>query len=195
MTSVTHASPTRVTAKPNGWWGMLVFLAAEATLFGMMIGSYFYLRLNTAHWPPAATPAPKVAVPALLTVGLLCAAVPLQASLTAARRSRQAKAVLLLATATLVQAAYLAVQVQLYADSLRQFKPQASAYASIYYTLLAAGHFHVLVGLLLNVWLLLRLGNRLTPYRVAGLRVTTLYWHIVNALTVLVLLTEISPRL
>ena len=32
--------------QPNGVWGMALFLCSEATLFGTLIGSYFYLRVR-----------------------------------------------------------------------------------------------------------------------------------------------------
>lgn len=191
---VAHAGPERL-ERSNGWWGMLIFLAAETTLFGTIVGSYFYLRLNTSHWPPPGTPEPRVLAPALLTALLLSATLPLRASLTAARRGRRGRAVATLLIAGVIQAAYLAAQIDLYTRDLTHFKPQASAYASIYYTLLAVGHFHVFLGLLLDVWVLARLSVALTRYRIAGLHVVTLYWHVINGLTVAVLLVEVSPRI
>ena len=64
---------TRPAAKPNGWWGRTIFVATEATLFGTLIGSYFYLRFNTNPWPPAGTPEPRVIAPVLLTAALVIA--------------------------------------------------------------------------------------------------------------------------
>lgn len=194
MSAADTAGPGRL-ERSNGWWGMLIFLGAEATLFGTIVGSYFYLRLNTTNWPPHGTPEPRVVAPALLTVLLLSATVPLHASMTAARRGRRGRAVGMLLAAAVIQAAYLAAQIELYARDLNHFKPQASAYASIYYTLQAVAHFHVFLGLLLDVWVLARLSMRLTRYRVAGLHVATLYWYVINALTVVVLLVEVSPRI
>ena len=37
MSAVTPYPRRR--AKPNGWWGMALFVATEATLFGTLIGS------------------------------------------------------------------------------------------------------------------------------------------------------------
>ena len=31
-------------SRPAGWWGMAVFVATEATLFGTIFGTYFYRR-------------------------------------------------------------------------------------------------------------------------------------------------------
>jgi cytochrome c oxidase subunit III len=185
----------RPAAKPNGWWGMAIFLAAEATLFGTLVGSYFYLRFNTTPWPPAGTPEPRVVAPALLTAGLLLAGAGIYWSVRAARGGRQVLALAALAGATCVQGVYLALQIGLMTSDLDQYKPSSSAYASIYYTLSGASHAHVAVGLLLDAWLLARIASRITPYRLVGLEATALYWYVVNALTVVVLLTEVSARL
>ena len=48
MTALARAEPARL-ARPNGWWGMAIFVATEATLFGTLIGTYFYLRFNNLH--------------------------------------------------------------------------------------------------------------------------------------------------
>jgi heme/copper-type cytochrome/quinol oxidase subunit 3 len=193
MTAVELAAAPRV--RPTGWWGMLVFAATEATLFGTIVGSYFYLRINTAVWPPPATPEPRVVAPAILTAVLLATVVPLRGALASARRSRRGQAAALLAVAMLAQAAYFGVSIHLLTNDLGVFTPQQSAYGSIYYVLLGAAHAHVAVGLLIDLWLLLRLSTRLTRYRLAALEAACLYWFVVGALTVAVLLTEVSPRL
>jgi len=54
--SSAAAPVERQVARPNGWWGMAVFVATEATLFGTLIGSYFYLRFHAVEWPPAGVP-------------------------------------------------------------------------------------------------------------------------------------------
>jgi heme/copper-type cytochrome/quinol oxidase subunit 3 len=61
--------------------------------------------------------------------------------------------------------------------------------------MLGADHAHVLVGLLLDVWLLSRFVRGLTDYAIAGLRATAFYWHAVNVITVVVLLAQLSVYL
>ena len=46
-------------ARRRPWWGMLVVIASEATLFGALLGTYSYLRLNTPSWPPDGIPRPR----------------------------------------------------------------------------------------------------------------------------------------
>ena len=45
---------------PNGVWGIALFIATEATLFGSLIASYFYLRFKPQGWPLGGIEAPKV---------------------------------------------------------------------------------------------------------------------------------------
>jgi cytochrome c oxidase subunit III len=182
-------------AKPNGWWGIALFVATEATLFGTLIGSYFYLRFNNLQWPPPGVPEPKVILPLVLTAVLLATSLPMQAALSAGRAGRRLRAWWLIALALLVQTGYFAMQMHLFADDLAKLRPQGSSYASIYVTLVGADHAHVLVGLLLDLWLLVRLATRLTRYRLVALHVVTFYWHFVNVLTVAVVLTQLSPSL
>lgn len=193
LTSGSNIPASR--ARENGWWGMAIFAATEATLIGSIIGSYFYLRFNTSHWPPPGTPKPALLGPIVLTVALVASLVPFQAAVSAARRGLRGRTLALVALATCIQGVYLAIQIHLFVGNLTQFTPQQSAYGSIYYVLLGADHAHVAVGLLFDVWLLARLSSRLTPYRLVALEASGLYWIVVAALTVAVTATELSARL
>src|SRR2546422_11680569 len=97
------------------WWGMALFIAAEATLFGVMVATYFYLRFKNLEWPPHGIPEPKLAVPLVLLGVLLVTSIPMQRALVAARARRLAAARLLLALALVVQAGYFAMQGHEYA--------------------------------------------------------------------------------
>jgi heme/copper-type cytochrome/quinol oxidase subunit 3 len=188
------AVPPRA-ALPSGWWGVAVFAATEAALFGCLVASYFFLRSKASAWPPGGIAPPKVLLPLVLTAILVATSGPIQIASVAARRGRAGVAALSLLLALLVQAGYLGVQAHLFADDLATFPPEESAYGSIYFTLVGAHHAHVLVGILLALWLVLRLLTGLTPYRTTAVRAVAFYWHVVNALAVVVLLTQLSPSL
>jgi cytochrome c oxidase subunit III len=34
------------------WWGNLLLLMIETTMFGLLVATYFYLRMNFTAWPP-----------------------------------------------------------------------------------------------------------------------------------------------
>jgi cytochrome c oxidase subunit III len=191
-----HALPRpQPLARPNGWWGMAIFLAGESVIFGALLATYYYLRFKAVHWPPLGTPEPEIALPLILTAILVATSVPMQLALRAGQEGRLGATRLALAVALAVQAAYFGVQIHLFLADLAKFTPGEQAYGSIYFTLLGAHHAHVAAGLLLDVWFLLRLSTGLTRYRLAGLWATTFFWHVVNGLAVLVVLTQVSPAL
>jgi heme/copper-type cytochrome/quinol oxidase subunit 3 len=183
-------------AQPNGWWGMVLFLCAEVTLFGTLLATYFYLDFDAPQWPPAGIKPPLVALPLVATGVLVSTSVPMFLAARAATAGIRRTALLLMALAVVVQCCYLAAQVLLFRHDLNQFSPQDTAYGSIYFTILAAHHAHVLLGILLNVAVLWFVAARgLTNYWLIGVRGMALYWHVVNAVAVLVVLTQLSPSL
>jgi cytochrome c oxidase subunit 3 len=94
-----------------------------------------------------------------------------------------------------VQSGYLAMQIHLYVDDLHRFTPQGSAYGSIYFTMVGAHHAHVLVGILLELFLFLRLFRGDSVYRAVGVQATAFYWHAINVLAVAVTIVQLSPSL
>jgi cytochrome c oxidase subunit I+III len=169
-------------SRPAGWWGMALFAATEAALFGSLIGTYGYLRFTSPAWPQGGIAPPETTLPIVLTGVLVLSAVLVQ---LAARRAVW----WLLLAAFLVQSGYLAVQIVQLLDEAGA----ENAYASIYTTLLATHHAHVALGLLLDGWLLVRLAQGRTRYRLDALRAVSLYWWVVAAVAVAVTATQVSP--
>jgi heme/copper-type cytochrome/quinol oxidase subunit 3 len=191
MSTVSYAERR---SRPTGWWGMALFVGTEAVLFGCLVGSYFYLRFRTAPWPPHGVPEPHLTLPLVLT-GVLVATSPLmQLAYNTARRGRLSTTRSALALAVLVQAGYVAMQLHLFVHDVHEFPPSQSAYSSIYFTMLGVHHAHVIVGILLNVWLSLRLIRGLTNYRLNGLQAVTFYWHFVNVVALVVVGAQLSAR-
>jgi heme/copper-type cytochrome/quinol oxidase subunit 3 len=182
-------------ALPNGLWGVAVLVATEAALFGSLLATYFYLRFQATTWPPPGIQPPEVALPLGLTAALVASTVPMFLAARAASDGRTRAAWVALAVAVAVQCGYLATQIVLFADDLDKVSPKDTAYGSIYLTLLAVHHAHVLLGILMVGWLLARLLWGLTRYRVVAVRVVALYWYFVAAVGVLVVLTQVSPSL
>ena len=179
-------------AMPAAWWGMVILIASEATLFGAFIGTYYYLRFKSPAWPPDGLPEPKVVVPLILVGVLLTTSVPMQLASAAAQAGRLAATRLLVLAAVFVQSGYFAYEVHDFSDQLKSFDISRNAYSSIYYTLLGADHGHVALGLLFNLWLLWKLARGLTRYRVNAVRAIAWYWHAVNVLTLVVFGTLLS---
>jgi heme/copper-type cytochrome/quinol oxidase subunit 3 len=190
----TALTPGRGTL-PKGVWAILLVIATEGAFLGCLIASYLYLATRVPEWPPAGVPEPRVLAPVLLTAVLVATTLPVLAAAFFAQRGGALGAWILILVALALQAGYLAVQIWLFQDDLSRFSPTASAYGSAYFTLLGAHHAHVVVGLLLDVWLLTRLLGGVTPYRATAVRVAAWYWVFVAGIGVLVTLTVISPAL
>ena len=182
-------------AQPNGWWGVLLLIGTEAALFGALIASYFYLRFNAKAWPPPGVAAPEVLKPSLMTAVLVATSIPIVIASRGAAAGALGRARAGLGIALIVQCAYLVVQIDDFSSELAKHDARGSAYSSIYYTLLGAHHFHVLIGVLLSAGILFKLRNGLTNYRTIGVRSIALYWLFTNAVAVAVLLTQLYPAL
>jgi heme/copper-type cytochrome/quinol oxidase subunit 3 len=192
--AASYAARRRL-ARPNGWWAVALLAATETAFFGTLLASYFYLRLSSSAWPPAGIEPPAVALPLVLCAVLAATAVPIWLALRAARRGDAAAARLWLLAAATVQIGYLVAQGFLFASDLDDFSPRATAYGSIYFTMLVAHHAHVVVGVLLELGLTALLLRGLTNYRLVGVQAVALYAWFVDAMAVLVVLTQISPSL
>lgn len=186
---------TREEPRPNGWWGMLMLIATEASLFGTLIATYFYLRFQAPDWPPGEIADPKVLRPLVFTAILVFTSVPMWVATQAAKADRRGLLWANLLAALAIGALYLWFQADLLRENAAHFTPRTDAYGSIYYTLQVAHALHVFAGLLLNGWLLSKIWRRVTVYRLFGVQAVALYWHFVNALAVAVVLTILSPSL
>jgi heme/copper-type cytochrome/quinol oxidase subunit 3 len=176
---------------------MALFLCSEATIFGTLLATYFYLDFDNRRWPPAGIKDPSVTLPLVATGVLVLTSAPMWRASRAARRpGGRAQVIALLALALIVQCCYLAGQILLFRHDLGQFRPQDTAYGSIYFTILGADHAHVLLGILIDAVVLAYVTLRgLTNYWTIGVRGLAIYWHVVNVITVLVTLTQLSPSL
>jgi heme/copper-type cytochrome/quinol oxidase subunit 3 len=188
------APPATGIGRPAAWWGMLILIASESTLFGCFIGTYYYLRFRSAAWPPDGIPEPRLVVPLILLGVLVSTAIPMRLAAGAARAGRLAATRIFLALAMLLQSGYFAYEVHDFADQLHRFDITRNAYSSIYYTLLGADHGHVLLGILFDLWLLGKLARGFTAYRIRAVQAIALYWYAVTILTLVVYGTLLSAR-
>ena len=179
---------------PSALLGMAILIASEAMLFAALIGTYFYLRFETAVWPPRGVPEPEALVPIILVAMLALTSIPVHLAWRSVRGGRVQRARLLLLGALVVQAGYFGWAVHDFADQIRSTPITENAYTSSYYTRRGADHAHVFVGQLFSAWLLLKLMRGLTLYRANATQAITWYWHFVNLLTIVVLATILSAR-
>jgi len=187
-----YAVAVKNVGRPAAWWGMVILIASESTLFGCFIGTYYYLRFRSATWPPGGIPEPKLVVPLVLLAVLVSTTVPMRLAANAAATGRLAATRLFVALALVVQSGYFAYEVHDFADELGRFDITRNAYSSIYYTLLGVDHAHVFVGLLFDLWLLWKLARGLNTHRANAVQAVAWYWYAVVLITLAVTGTVLS---
>jgi cytochrome c oxidase subunit III len=168
-----------------GWWGMVVLIATEATIFLGLLGSYFFLRAGSAEWPQGGIKPPELFLISIFTAILLASTIPVLWAESAIEHGHVGQMRVALLIAWLMGAAFLAHQVWEYAHL--EYGIDDNAYASIFLVTTGLHGLHVLVGLLISIVVQLkaRLGQ-FTAERHLTVSVFSLYWHFVDIVWVFV---------
>lgn len=170
----------------TAWLGMVVFLGSWAMMFAGLFFSYGLVRLRSPAWPPPDQPSLPLLLPGVNVAVVLLSGGALVLALRWLRGERARPAAAALAAATLLGAAFLALQsavwIALWDAGLR---PDGGPYPSVFYALTVFHALHVAVGLAALAWLSVRaLAGGLRPRHRQALRLWALYWHFVGAVWV-----------
>ena len=205
MTTVAYArratEPTTEAAPrsaSNGWWGMVLLVATEATLFAVLLASYFYIRFKTSGgWPPDGISDPKLLRAFVMTVLLAGSAVFMYAAETGIRRGSQRALVVGLGATFLLGLAFLGLQVWETVVIAREFTPKTDAYGSLVFTITGAHSAHLVVGLLLVIWIQARAWfGAYSPRRHLGVQMAAIYWYFVVAVQLAIFVSlYLTPRI
>ncbi len=176
-----------------GGWGMSLLVLNEATFFAYLLFSYFYLSSLAQHaWPPEGPPALKLVLPNTLVL--------IASSVTAWWASRGIEADnrnrlrIGLISSIVLGAVFLTIQG--FEFTSKDFRPNASAYSSSFFTITGFHAAHVLIGLLMLAVILIRAfrGHFRSSNHLAVTN-AVLYWHFVDVVWLAVLFSlYIAPR-
>jgi len=183
-------------SRSTSWWGMVLFIVTEATLFLLLFVSYFYLRFRAVHWPIGDVEPPKLALPGAMTAVLLGSSVPMFWAELGIKKGNVRRLEAGLAASAALGVGFLVLMGVEYAQDLKDFTPRTNAYGSIFYLITGLHGAHVCIGLMMNGFTQLRawLGH-FDAHRHAAVQNAALYWHFVDALWVLIMLiVYLSPH-
>jgi heme/copper-type cytochrome/quinol oxidase subunit 3 len=184
--------------RPAGWWGMVLLVVTEGTLFAALLGSYFYLRFQAGpQWPIGGIELPNLLRPLIMTALLVPSSLPVMWAERGIRRGQQWRLRVGVATTIVLGAAFLSFLVMEYAETLKTFTLTTNVYGSLFYAITGFHGLHVTVGLLLLSWLLAAaLRGSFGARRHERVRIVAIYWHFVDVVWVFILFTiYLSPRL
>jgi heme/copper-type cytochrome/quinol oxidase subunit 3 len=178
------AVPGEQTGRSPLLLGMVLFLISEFFLFGSLFWTYYYLRAETAIWPPAGVDL-RLTFAVVNTVVLLSSSLSVWWAGRQVRLGRQSGLIAGLALTVALGVAFLGITI--FEWTHESFRPWSHAYGSIFYTLTGFHALHVFGGVMLLLSLLVRSAKGLissTNYK--ALEIGSLYWHYVDFIWLIV---------
>jgi len=185
------------------WWGNLLLLLIETTMFSLLVATYFYLRVvDFDQWPPPRVnqvpvlyhPVPALGVATANLAIILFSFAPMfwtdRACLK--RNTRAVK----LGLSLCVLLGIIAIVLRFQEFQAIHFKWSDNAYASIVWLLLGMHLAHLITGTcenaLMTVWVV---AKGLDDQHARDIRVTATYWYwVVGIWVLLYLLVYWGPR-
>jgi cytochrome c oxidase subunit III len=159
------------------WWGLVGMIAIESTMFALLIVTYYYLRGNTAVWPPHGVDSRLPIRLANLAVLLVSVWPMVKVSHAAERRDlRGMRRWLILGT--VLGLIFLGVRPALFADM--SFRWNSHAYGSVVWTLLGLHTTHLVASGVENILLItLLFVGPVEEKHLLDLKLNSLYWYFV----------------
>jgi cytochrome c oxidase subunit I+III len=178
----------------TGWWAMTGTLTVIATIFGVLLYSYFYLRVYSAEWPQGDLPLPD-----LTRSGLAYGALIGSGALFYFSQQFEKGLLPILALTACVLMGVFAGTIMILESVQAGFPPQLNAYASLFHTITWHLLAVVLIGLAFVTSAILHLirdrkekvsGTLILHRQIAGLA-----WYFMIVVAALVYATlYLSPR-
>jgi cytochrome c oxidase subunit 3 len=168
--------------------GMLLFIISEIMVFGAFFTAYFFIRVVAGdQWPAEGDELPKL-IAGVNTAILLSSSLTMHWTVVAAKANNRFAMKAGIVTTFLLGATFLFIQVNEYVHI--GFAPSDSAQASIFYGLTGLHGCHVFVGLMLLLFVVVRVfRGHFTPHEHRGVEVPGIYWHFVDVMWVIVYTT------
>jgi len=163
-------------------FGMTIFLASEAMLFAGLIAGYIVLRLSSPAWPPSPDlPKLPILLTGINTVFLITSSFAYHAAEVSVKKGKSGLAWLFLTV--LLGSLFLGVQAyewyHMHHEGL--WFNTGGAYGSSFFVLTGFHGLHVLIGVLMIAWALIRqLGGAYTAQSHTYLILAGMYWHFVD---------------
>src|ERR1700760_4170443 len=116
--------------RSSGWGGVCMLIATEASLFGYLLVSYYYLWTQTGqHWPPEGLP--KLAMPGINTVILLSSSIFFWQGERCIRKNKKNGTIAWLAIAIAAGATFILIQLGEWHN--KTYSLTSNLYGSLYF--------------------------------------------------------------
>ncbi|HEX6257676.1 MAG TPA: cytochrome c oxidase subunit 3 [Euzebyales bacterium] len=182
-----HVDVPTGTGRTTAWWGMVMTILTEGTLFAMLLFVYFYLFSRAPEWPLGDIEPPELLVVSVRTALLFASSLTMSVTDRAIRRGRTGLATTFLAGTIMLGAVFLVGHVEEMLRMPEEFTWATNVYGSLFYVVVNFHGAHLLIGLVMLAFALVALRRgRYTPERHEGLKIVGMYWHFVDVVWVFV---------
>jgi cytochrome c oxidase subunit III len=168
--------------------GMLLFVISEVMVFGAFFAAYFFIRVVQGNeWPAEGTHLPQL-IAGVNTAILVSSSLTMHWTVVAAKAGNRAAMKTAIVITALLGATFLFIQINEYVHI--GFAPSDSAQASIFYGLTGLHGAHVLIGLMLLIFVAIRVfRGHFSPEAHHGIEIPGIYWHFVDVMWIVVYAT------
>jgi cytochrome c oxidase subunit 3 len=168
---------------------VVAFIVSEVIIFGTMFAAFWAARIGQAdQWASFVPPGLDLSLAFWLTVILWASSATIVVAERAFERGERARALTWLAATFVLGALFVALHMNEWAHlAAAGFRIGVNSYASTFYGLTGVHTSHVIVGLLIQLvlfWVVAR--GLMTRERATLFRGTSLYWHFVDIMWLLV---------
>jgi len=188
MTVLDTAGVTVPATRPGrnlGWWGVMLTIATEGTVFIALLAAYFFVRAVSPEWPQGGIKPPELKLISIFTVILLASSLPMFWAERAVKRNNRAQLQGCLAATFVMGLAFLIHQG--YEFSKLEFTVDQNAYASLFIVITGLHGIHLLVGLLISVVVQVKAARGwFNAERHTTVSVFSMYWHFVDVVWIFV---------
>jgi heme/copper-type cytochrome/quinol oxidase subunit 3 len=162
------------------WLAVMLLIAIEGTVFGLVVFSYFYVRTRLDVWPPTGVGSRELTFGAAILVTLALSALTMHFVNRAAYRALLSRARLWLALSTLLSV--LALSLRVAELSGLPFRWDSNIFGSVFWGALTLHTLHLAAGTIENaLFLALLYIGPIEKKHLVDLEVNGIYWYFVVA--------------
>ncbi len=170
---------------------IIIFILSEAALFGGLFSGYLYNMFPSPIWPPANTPSevPPLGMALILSIILLSSSATIQMAESRFERGETGGFKAWLIFTMVLGSIFLLGQASEWAKLISEgFTVSTNSYGTFFYTITGFHGSHVLVGLVLQLFILiLVLRGRIGGEKKTIVKACGYYWHFVDGIWLIVL--------
>jgi cytochrome c oxidase subunit III len=186
------------------WWGNLLLLIIETTMFAILVAAYFYVRIvDFKQWPPPLVdvhppifnPVPKTTVATWNLVLLLLSVIPMAVVDYACLKRRVQ--IVRIGMVICIAAGLLSIALRFFEFGALHFRWDSNAYGSVTWTILGMHLLHLITGTIENslmaAWLFT---HGMDDKHARDVRIGAVYWYWIAGIWIpLYILVFWGPRI